>query len=83
MRQIAEEAAKKQAEIETRDETREAETRSRRHEERVKFREELREVLRLHGSQAGPEIDKLARRYGYDVDSEKSSKPNGPGDLRG
>jgi len=71
LRQIEEEAARKQAEILARDENREQETRTRRHEERVKFREELREVLLTHGNVAGPEIDKLAKRYGFDVDSQK------------
>jgi hypothetical protein len=73
-RQIAEEAAKKEAEIAARDEIREADLRSRRYQERVKFREELRETMRLHGNDAGPEIDKLARRHGYDNDSKRSEK---------
>jgi len=71
-RQIKEEAAKKEADLVAREENREADLRARRSEERVKFREELREILRLHGNEAGPEIDKLARRHGFDVDAEKS-----------
>ncbi|MFI5457175.1 MAG: hypothetical protein ACHRXM_17150 [Isosphaerales bacterium] len=70
-RQIKEEAAKKEADLVAREQNREADLRARRYEERAKFREELREVLRLHGSEAGPEIDKLSRRYGFDANAEK------------
>jgi hypothetical protein len=69
--QIAEEARRKQAELAARDENRELESRARRLEERMKFREELRAILRVHGNQAGPEIDKLAQRYGYDIDTDR------------
>ncbi len=43
-----------------------AEFRAIRQSERVKFRDELRDALQSFGDQAGPEIDKLAKRYGYD-----------------
>jgi len=71
LRQFEEEAAKKHAEIVAREQNRETDLRSRRYEERVKFRAELREIVRLQGSDAGPEIDKLAKRYGFDVDPLK------------
>jgi len=71
MRQIEEEAAKKRDEISASVEVREAEIRSRRFTERFKFREELRQILRLHGKEAGPEIDKLSRRYGFDLDPDR------------
>jgi hypothetical protein len=71
MQSIAQEAAKKQAEMAAQEDARDSETRARRYEERVKFREELREILRSYGNEAGPEIDKLASRYGYDIDSKK------------
>jgi hypothetical protein len=62
LRQIVEEAAKKQAEIDGYDEEKLAEIRALRQGERIKFREELRETLRSFGNNAGPEIDKLAKR---------------------
>jgi hypothetical protein len=71
LRAIAEEAARKQAEILESRTTRQVEIRSRRYEERVKFREELREILRVHGNKAGDEIDRLARRHGYEADSDE------------
>ena len=52
-------------------ESRDAELRSRRLEEQLKFREELREVIRTKGHQAGAEIADLDKRYGYEVDQEK------------
>jgi hypothetical protein len=74
LREIEEEAARKQAEIMARDENREKEQHARRYEERVKFRDELREILRIEGKFAGPEIDKLAKRYGYDTDAQKFAR---------
>jgi len=71
LRQFAEEAAKNDAELLARDETRQAEIRARRNDERVKFHQELREILRIHGNDGGPEIDKLAKRTGFDVDARK------------
>jgi hypothetical protein len=68
LRQIEEEAAKKQAEIDGLEASKLAEFRSMRQSERLKFRDELREVLQSYGNGAGPEIDKLAKRYGYDTD---------------
>jgi len=71
LRQFAEEAAKNDAEIRAREENREAELHARRSEERVKFHEELREILRAHGNEGGAEIDKVAKRYGFDGGREK------------
>jgi hypothetical protein len=71
LRQIEEEAAKKQAEIDGLEANKLAEFRSMRQSERLKFREELREVLQSSGNTAGPEIDKLAKRYGYDAERVK------------
>jgi len=71
LRQIEEEAVKKQAEIDGLEERKQAEFRSIRQSERLKFRDELREVLQSFGNSAGPEIDKLAKRYGYDMDRKK------------
>ena len=42
--------------------------------EQVKFRDELREVIRMQGNRAGPEIDRLAQRYGYEVDEERMTQ---------
>ncbi len=36
----------------------------------MKFRQELREILRVHGNNAGDEIDRLSRRYGYEAGSD-------------
>jgi hypothetical protein len=68
LRQIDEEAAKKQAEIDGFEVNKRAELRSLRLSERVKFREELRALIQTLGSRAGPEIDTLAQRNGYDID---------------
>jgi hypothetical protein len=71
VRQIANEAAKKQAEIDKYDAKQQAEFHAMRQSERVKFRDELRNALHSFGDQAGPEIDKLAKRYGYEFDRQK------------
>jgi hypothetical protein len=70
-RQIQEEAARREAEILAQTETRGSEFRLQRYEEQFKFREELREVLRTQGDRAGPDIDGLAKRYGYDSDPNR------------
>jgi hypothetical protein len=70
-RQIREEAAKKQADRFAQVENRLASQHSHWLEEQIKFREELSEAIRSHGNQAGPEIDKLAKRYGTEVDDVK------------
>jgi hypothetical protein len=69
-RQLAEEAAEKDAEIRNQQANREAATHLKRQENRVKFRQELREILNIHGAQAGPEIDKLSHKYGFDTHAE-------------
>ena len=71
LRQIEEEAAKKKTEIDGFAENKQAELRAMRQSERLKFRDELRAVLESSGNRAGPEIDELSKRYGYDVDREK------------
>ncbi len=45
--------------------------RARRLDEQLKFRDELRELLKEKGNQAGPDIAKLKQRYDYDVDPVK------------
>jgi hypothetical protein len=72
LRQIAQEAAKKKSEVDGLEENKQAELHTIRQSERIKFREELREVLQTFGNAAGPEIDKLAKRYGYDIDRERA-----------
>jgi hypothetical protein len=74
LRAIAEEAARKQTEIADSRLDRKAEVEALRAEDRVKFRNELREVLRVHGNKAGDEIDRLARRYGYEASSTAYDK---------
>jgi hypothetical protein len=68
MREIEAEAADKGAELKQLNQTKQAEARSVKDRERRKFRDELRDVLRDPPDQAGPEIDRLVSRYGYDVD---------------
>jgi hypothetical protein len=67
-RQNREEAAKKQAERFAQVENRLATQHSHWIEEQLKFREELSEAIRSYKNQAGPEIDKIAKRYSTDVD---------------
>jgi hypothetical protein len=74
LRQIEEEAEKKQAEIDGLEANKQAEFRSMRQSERLKFRDELRQVLQSFGNSAGPEIDKLAKRYGYDMERVKLTR---------
>jgi len=69
-RAFKEEAARKGAEIADSRNNREAEIRSLRYEERVKFRQELREILKTHGTDAADEIDRLSRRNGYESTSD-------------
>ena len=73
-RQIEGEAARKQADIASQLDHRQASLRSQRIEEQLKFRHELSEVLRAHGNRAGPEIDNLAKRYGYESDPARFDK---------
>jgi len=69
LRAIAEEAATKQAELRVQHQAKQAEFRRLRYEERQKFRDELRDVLGS-GRRAGPAIDQLCLRYGYESDPE-------------
>jgi hypothetical protein len=67
-RQIREEAAKLQADRVAQVGNRVATQHSHWMEEQIKFREELAEVLRTSRNQAGPDIDKLAKRYDGETD---------------
>ena len=42
--------------------------------DQIKFREELSEAVRSLGNKAGPDIDKLAKRYGTEVDPVRWAK---------
>jgi hypothetical protein len=70
-RMIKAEAAAKEAALDQMKGSKEAEIRSIRDDERRKFREELRVALRNLPDQAASEIDKVAGRYGYDIDPER------------
>ena len=61
-RQIREEAAKLQADRVAQVQNRVATQHSHWMDEQIKFRDELAEVLRISRNQAGPDIDKLAKR---------------------
>jgi hypothetical protein len=74
LRDIEQEAAKKQAEIVAQFEAKQTEIRSQRIEEQIKFREELRELVRTQGNRAGPEIDSLVKRYAGDIDPVKYAR---------
>jgi hypothetical protein len=74
LREIREEAERKKAEGIAKFTARAEANRLERQQERIRFRQELREALRLPGSAAGPEIDKLAHRYGYDIDMDQYSR---------
>jgi hypothetical protein len=65
-RQIAEEATRKEVDMADERAGRLAGIRAMRYEARVKFHNELRELLNVHGRDAGKEIDKLARRSSGD-----------------
>ena len=67
-RQIREEAAKLQAERVAQVQNRVATQHSHWMDEQIKFRDELAEVLRISRNQAGPDIDKLAKRYDGEAD---------------
>ena len=67
-RQIREEAAKKKADMLAQFESKQANQRTQWIADQIKFREELSEAVRSLGNKAGPDIDKLAKRYGTEVD---------------
>ena len=67
-RQIEEEAARREAAIVAQIENRNSDLRSKWLEEQLKFREELAEVVRSKGNQAGPDIANLDKRFGYQGD---------------
>ncbi len=68
IRQIEEEAAQKATELQQQTVDQQVEIRRLRNEERVRFHEELRAALKEHGLRAGPAIDRLCDRFGYDTD---------------
>jgi hypothetical protein len=74
LRQIQEEAAMREAELLAHDVDNSTDLKTQRRDEQMRFREELRDVLRTQGFEAGPEIDSLAKRYGYDLPREKYAK---------
>jgi hypothetical protein len=69
LRDIEAEAAQKQAELRVQHQAKQAEYRRLRDEERQKFRDELRDILES-GGRAGPAIDALCLRYGYETAPE-------------
>jgi hypothetical protein len=69
--QIREEAARREAEIAAQNEGKSVEMRAQRLEEQVKFRNELGELIRSQGNRAGPDIEALSKRYGYEAAPEK------------
>jgi hypothetical protein len=66
--QLAQESAKKTAEIAEAQEALAERTRVRRYEDRVKFHEELSQILAAETTNAGAEIDALAKRQRNDRD---------------
>ena len=74
LRQIEEEAARREAEILAQKQGKSAEMRSQRLEEQRKFHEELREVLRTQGETVVADIDNLVKRYGYENDPVRFDK---------
>jgi hypothetical protein len=67
LRQIEEEAAKLRAESLVQVENKVANQRSQRIADQIKFHDELREAIRSFGYQAGPEIEKIAKRYDGEI----------------
>ena len=70
-REFEEIAAKMRTEKDSEFENRNSEIRAQRLEEQLKFRDELRELLKTKGMQAGPDIATLKQRYDYEVDPLK------------
>ncbi len=74
LRMIEEEAAQKKDEIRRQVSDQAVEIRRLRYEERLRFHRELREALDSLGRQAGPAIDQLCVRYGYETDSRRVAR---------
>jgi hypothetical protein len=68
LRAIQEEAVQKQEEIRHQVEDKAVEIHRLRYEERIRFHQDLRQILDQHGRQAGPAIDQLCVRYGFEAD---------------
>jgi hypothetical protein len=73
-RAIMAEAAKREAELKSRVEDRDLELLGQRVGEQLKFREELRGVLKAKRKEAGPDIEKLNKRYDFDVEPDKKAQ---------
>ena len=73
-RAINAEAGKREAELKSRVEDRGLELLGQRIGEQLKFREELRGVLKAKRKEAGPDIEKLNKRYDFDVEPEKKAQ---------
>ena len=67
-RQVEEEAGRRAAEVVAQHENRNADLQSRWLEEQLKFRQELDEIVKSKGSQAGQDIASLDKRYAYQGD---------------
>jgi hypothetical protein len=73
-RDIREEAEKKAEELAAKLERRGDGLKAQFAEDRVRFREEIREALKRDGNKAGPEIDKIARRYSSGCNADVFAK---------
>ncbi len=74
LRQIEEEAAQKANELQRQTLDQQVEIRRLRSEERIRFHEELQDAFKRYGHRAGPAIDQLCDRYGYDTDGVRFGK---------
>ena len=84
LRQIEEEAAKLRAESLVQVENKVANQHSQRIADQIKFHDELREAIRSFGYQAGPEIEKIAKRYDGEINHAGNwAKAPRPGGFRG
>jgi hypothetical protein len=73
-RQIREEAARKQQELDDQFANQREDLDALRDEERSRFRDELRRILEAYGNRAGHEIEKLSVRSGRDEDPKKQAR---------
>ncbi len=77
MSQLAQESARKNAEMAEEQEARNERMRARLHDDRVKFHEELRQILAANSKTIGDEIDDLAKRHRGDRDPRTYAKARG------
>jgi hypothetical protein len=73
-REIQEEAARRAAELRAQNDTKSNEARAQRAADQLKFRDELADLLRREGMKAGPEIEALAKRFGFERDPDKMAQ---------